>query len=241
MKQLDTYFVDGIGEVVVSRSARARRVSIRLKPFGGVKLVLPVGHSIDAGMRFVEKNREWIRKSQVKISQKENKLTIFDESTEFTTRSFTLKIVSSARKDVSLVYGNGQLLVTYPQVLSVEDDGVQEAIRFGIEEALRREAKAFLPGRLAWLARKHGFVFSGVAIKNLKSRWGSCSTAGNINLNLHLMRLPDHLIDYVLLHELCHTKEHNHGAGFWRLLDVACEGKAKQLDNEMRSHQTKIY
>ncbi len=241
MQNEQVVVVEGVGEVSVVRSPKARRISIRLKPFGGIRLVLPQRQTIDAGLVFLKKNSDWITKNLKKIEQKERRLTIFDESTVFKARSFVLKIESGARKDVALSYGNGRLLVTYPNILDVGNDGVQEAIRFGIEEALRREAKAFLPGRLAWLAREHGFVFSGVAIKNLKSRWGSCSSSGNINLNLHLMRLPDHLIDYVLLHELCHTVEHNHGEGFWRLLDAACGGKAKELDGEMRSHQTKIY
>ena len=233
--------VDGVGRVSVCYSQRARRISIRLKPFHGIRLIVPPGKSISEGLAFVEVHKAWIKENLQKIEQKEQKLTVFNENTVFKTRSFALKIEKGHRPDVSLVLKNGQLLVTYPHMLDVGHHGVQEAIRFGIEEALRREAKAFLPGRLAWLARQHGFRYSGVVVKNLKSRWGSCATSGNINLNLHLMRLPDHLIDYVLLHELCHTREHNHGAGFWQLLDVVCCGRAKAWDAEMKKYQTKIY
>ena len=85
-------------------------------------------------------------------------------------------------------------------------------------EALRKEAKKILPQRLEELAKKHGFKYNKVAIRNAKTRWGSCSYRNNINLNLHLARLDGDLIDYVILHELCHTVEKNHGAKFWALL-----------------------
>ena len=85
-------------------------------------------------------------------------------------------------------------------------------------ETLRKEAKKILPVRLEELARKHGFKYGKVAIRNAKTRWGSCSWRNNINLNLHLARLDNDLIDYVILHELCHTVEKNHSVRFWALL-----------------------
>ena len=85
--------------------------------------------------------------------------------------------------------------------------------------ALRKLAKAWLPARLEMLASRYGFSFGRVAIKNNRTNWGSCSARNNINLNLHLMRLPEHLRDYVILHELCHLRYHDHGENFHRLLE----------------------
>ena len=86
-------------------------------------------------------------------------------------------------------------------------------------EALRRQAKAELPPRLAGLAARYGFVYNKVTIKHNASNWGSCSSKGNINLNLNIVRLPKVLQDYILLHELCHLRHQDHGHAFHLLLE----------------------
>jgi predicted metal-dependent hydrolase len=103
-------------------------------------------------------------------------------------------------------------------------------------EPLRRQAKLFLPKELERLAKEHGFRYKGVKIQKSKTRWGSCSSKAIINLSLYLMNLPSHLIEYVLLHELCHTLQMNHGPAFWALMDEHTGGKAKALRSELKSH-----
>ena len=78
-------------------------------------------------------------------------------------------------------------------------------------EQMRRAAKKDLPARLAELASRYEFVYNRVAIKHNATNWGSCSTKANINLNLNLVRLPQVLQDYIMLHELCHLRHHDHG------------------------------
>lgn len=102
-------------------------------------------------------------------------------------------------------------------------------------EALRFEAKKILPDRVKELSQRHNLGYKKVFIKNLKSRWGSCSAENNINLNLHLMRLPEKLIDYVILHELAHTKEKNHGKNFWNLLS-SLVFDARELNRELKKY-----
>ena len=80
--------------------------------------------------------------------------------------------------------------------------------------SLRLKAKACLPGRLKDLAERYGFRYNRVTIKHNTSNWGSCSTKGNINLNLNLMRVPGPLQDYILLHELTHLRHADHGPAF---------------------------
>lgn len=88
----------------------------------------------------------------------------------------------------------------------------------------------------------NGFIQDGVmpynrvCIKNNLTNWGSCSAKRNINLNLQLMRLPEHLRDFVILHELCHLQHMDHGKEFHQLLDKLCEGKERQLQKELKQY-----
>lgn len=105
----------------------------------------------------------------------------------------------------------------------------QKALRDVLVEVLREEAKILLPQKLSYFAGQYGFKFRKVTIKHNSSNWGSCSRAGNINLNLNLIRLPEPLCDYVLLHELCHLKEPNHGPRFHALLERLCLSNIRHL------------
>ncbi len=96
-------------------------------------------------------------------------------------------------------------------------------------EALRLRAKGELPPRLSALAAKYGFTYHRVTIKHNSSNWGSCSTRGNINLNLNIVRLPLILQDYILLHELCHLRHPNHGEEFHALLEKLLQDHIGEL------------
>lgn len=101
-------------------------------------------------------------------------------------------------------------------------------------ERMREAARAALVPKLLSAAARYGFPFKGrVAIKNNVSNWGSCSSKGNINLNMRLILLPEHLQDYVILHELCHIRYPNHGPAFHALLDSLLGGRETTLSREL--------
>ena len=135
---------------------------------------------------------------------------------------------------------NNSITVAYVDKNEIVAEDMQEFIRHGITEAFRIEAKNYLPERTSFLSKKTGFKYNKVSVRNAKTRWGSCSGANNISLNIQLMRLPDYLIDYVILHELCHTVEKNHGKNFWFLLDKI-SGNAKGLDKELKEFSPSMY
>ena len=103
-------------------------------------------------------------------------------------------------------------------------------------QAVRRR----LVDRLNYLAVKYGFQYNRVFIKNQKTRWGSCSGKNNINLNLNLVRLPDELIDYTILHELVHTRIKNHGQQFWAQLDRLL-GDGRKLDRALNEYNLLLF
>ena len=96
---------------------------------------------------------------------------------------------------------------------------------------LRDEARSLLPVKLRFFAERYGFCYNGVTIKHNSSNWGSCSTLGNINLNLNLVRLPEPVCDYVLLHELAHLRHHDHGPEFHDLLERLCSDNLTRLSS----------
>ena len=104
----------------------------------------------------------------------------------------------------------------------------------------RKEARRRLVDRLNHLATKYGFQYNRVFIKNQKTRWGSCSGQNNINLNVNLVRLPQELIDYTILHELVHTRIKNHGPRFWDQLDRLL-GDARKLDRALNEYNLFLF
>lgn len=93
-------------------------------------------------------------------------------------------------------------------------------------DTLRKKARHYLPRRLMILAKKHGFEYKMGKLTHSSTRWGSCNSSGSINLNISLMRLPVELIDYVIIHELCHTRHMNHSKLFWEEVGK-CDPKYK--------------
>lgn len=120
-------------------------------------------------------------------------------------------------------------IIEVPAGFSAPNAASQKALRDVLVEVLREEAKILLPQKLLYFSDQYGFHFHKVTIKHNSSNWGSCSRAGNINLNLNLIRLPEPLCDYVLLHELCHLKEPNHGPRFHALLERLCLSNIRHL------------
>ncbi len=104
----------------------------------------------------------------------------------------------------------------------------------------KAKAKSMLTGRLKYLAEKHGFTYNKLFIRNQRSRWGSCSSKNNINLNIKLAKLPAELIDYVILHELVHTRKKDHGKTFWAEMDKLV-GDGKKMALGLKSYRIGIY
>lgn len=225
---------------MLEKSARARYMRISIRPEKGIRVSLPLRGSFDKAEAFVHEKRDWIKLHQEKIAQQENRQTLFSEETVFRTFAHELKVVAHPFPTIKATLRKEILEVKYPAFRPVSDPDIQQAIRHAIEETYRHEARVFLPRRVAFFAARFGLQFGKVTIKKASTRWGSCSHTNNINLNLHLMRLPERLRDYVILHELAHITEKNHGPRFWALLEKMCPG-SRQLDNEMKTYRIGLF
>jgi len=227
----------GIGLITYKRNLKARRLSISVKNSAMVKVTIPSTLSFRSAESFVLSKSKWI----VEKVEYFNKAKVnFSEATTFKTREHTLNFVPTNNNKILVKLEQGFINVLYPLGIEVSSKPVQEAAKKGIEFAYRYEAKKYLPNRVEQLAKQFGFKYGKIGIKKASTRWGSCSPKNNINLSLFLMKLPDNLIDYIILHELCHTVHKNHGPKFWSELDRLTQGNAKQLSKEVKKFRASI-
>jgi len=234
-----TYTIDDI-EILFVKSKKAKGVNITIRPFKGVRVAVPYYVTFKSAYRVVNNRMSWVYKNLNKIQAAENKQTVFDSNSKFKTREHSLRIIRNESVAIKHKITNNEILVLIPKNIDVQSELAQLEIRNAIETAWRKEAKATLPIRTAELAESYGFSFQKVTIKNTKTRWGSCSYKNNINLCLHLMRLPDYLVDYVILHELVHTKVKNHSQQFWAMLHEISP-MSRDHDKELKNYRIGIY
>lgn len=211
-----------------------------MKPLEPLRVTIPVLASFKRAEEFLREKEKWILKNLDKLKKLEEQRTVFDRDSEFSTHEHELKIVEYDEDTPKVSLRERKIFVQLPAGTDIQSEKIQEMIRWGVQAAWRKEAKKYLPARLGELSRKHHLPFNKVVIKNTRSRWGSCSGNNNINLSLHLMRLPDHLVDYILIHELVHTVHKNHSKKFWKHLEKI-EPEARALDRELKEYRIEIY
>lgn len=204
-----------IGDVVVCTRRNALRTTFRVSA-AEVKIVTSPW-LIDTVFPLAEERIQWILAAREQLQSKAETFVLTPDS-EVKTCFFTLHFApmeSSQRKTVFVVQrSTDEVKVFYRADLQFETTEVQQSLRRILKQLLKAEAERYLPNRLAQMAEKHGFKFSSSHINSATGRWGSCTSTKRINLSLYLMLLPAELIDFVLVHELCHTKEMNHGEKF---------------------------
>ena len=223
-----------LGTIEFVPSDRAKHIRVRILS-NGLRVTLPHRSSEAEAMKFIHSIREKLIKKQQQLSKEVEQSAIFiDENSRLQTLTFVVEASASQRANIYFALKSNVLRIEFPMGTNCANPEIQTQFWNGISYFLRKEAKRLLPNRTQQLADLHGFKFGTVKIQSSKSRWGSCSSSGAINLSLYLMLLPPHLIDYVLLHELCHTKEMNHGDNFWRWMDKVTDNKSKGLRAQLK-------
>lgn len=223
--------IPDVGPVTLYKRRGNRSLRLSITPGGEIRVSMPYWIPYAAGEHFASKKADWILAHQAKNASpqlahgqrigKAHRLVIGPDSN-------TQKITTRLRPN--------EIHIVHPAHVDADHPQVQKAARTASIRALRKEAETLLPQRLRILSEQTGLLFRNVGVKHLKSRWGSCSSAKDITLNLFLMQLPWHLIDYVLVHELTHTKVMRHGAPFWAELERHIP-IAKKLRKEINGYQ----
>lgn len=223
-----------LGIIEFVRSDRAKYIRVRILS-SGLRVSMPNRVTQDEAMKFIHSVRSKLIKKQSALEKGLIKSNILiNENTQLQTFTFSVDAKPSERKNIHFSLKNSVLNIEFPHGTDCSDRLIQEHFWNGISYFLRKEAKRILPDRTKQLAANYGFTYLEVKIQSSKTRWGSCSRAQSINLSLYLLLLPYHLIDYVILHELCHTKEMNHGVNFWIWMDRVTNNKSKEHRAELK-------
>lgn len=221
------FSLDGHLEVSVYKRKGARNMRLTVAAGNKIRVTIPYWIPYAAGLKFAESKKVWIYE-QIKPKQ------LLGEG-QMIGKSHKLSFVKGG-SGIKTRVSDAEIRITIPENVSPDNDEVQRLAETACNRALKSQAEKLLPPRLKHLADLHGFSYKSVSVKRMKSRWGSCDTHKNIILNIYLMQLPWEVIDYVLLHELTHTKMMKHGPEFWDLMERVLPG-TKHYRKAIRGHK----
>lgn len=221
-----------LGVVFIRRNPRARRYLLRVEN-GHVYATIPARGNERDLLSFIHEQQDRL----LLIMEKTPKRLLLNENAKLETLTFSLKIVRSSLGNIYSTLKDHFLYISCPLRTNFSEEQIQKDLWKIVENTLRYEAKRVLPLQLEALAEKHGFQYTSVKINNSRTHWGSCTARKSINLSLSVMLLPRHLVDYILLHELCHTVEMNHSERFWALMSKVTEGKVGSFRKEMKKYK----
>lgn len=220
------YEIDGIGKIRVQKRRGSKSMRLRISNDGVVTVGVPFWMPYKTALDYAKKQKDWI----IKHRPAKKILT----NNQLIGRHHTLKIKTNNTSSFRVLVGDDSIVVYVPIGYDDEShDHVQKAAVRGARKALKHQS-GVLSERLSFLADMHGYKFKSHDFKFMKSKWGSCNNEKHITLNYRLLDLPDHLVDYVLIHELVHLNHMNHGDNYWEELSSIIPNH-KQLRKEMRA------
>ncbi len=226
MKNIKEEIIDGY-KIKYKKHIFSKNIKITLSKDLTVLVTMPIFCSYKIARDFLYKNFEKIKNFKI------NKKTY---TPDLKTKFDTLKIIKS---DILKIQKKKEYIYFYyPKNEDFNSDKIQNKLKEAYKKALKTEAKNYLINRIDFLAKKYNFKYNKIALKNQKTRFGSCSIKNNINLNINLMLYDTEVIDYVLIHELVHTKIKNHSKNFWIEVEKYCP-KYKILRKKLK--ETPVY
>lgn len=205
---------DGFHYTII-RSSRRKSMALVIKQ-GEVIVRIPTKLALSTAQDFVDKKRHWIKQKLEQLPTKQVKAYTNGESFLFLGETYELKIHTSGPENTIKHDTHGITLYTKKKEMAAE------GIKRQLEKWYRQQANEILTSRFYLLAKMHQFSPKSLTIKTYKARWGSCYRSGDIQLNWKLIMAPIEIIDYVILHELCHLHQHNHSRAFWQLVADVC-------------------
>lgn len=223
-----------LGKIQIRTNNRAKRLVMRILP-ECILMTVPPGTTKGAITDCIDRHRIKLKKLREKCQSQH-----IDLNYSINNELFQLSLSTGQVSRFMVKSSWGKMEIICPPETNFDDEQLQSRLHDVIKKGLRENAQAQLPARLQKLADKWGITYEQVRISASRGQWGSCSTKKHINLSLNILLLPSHLIDYVLLHELAHIVEMNHGQNFWSLLNRMTDQQADRLREELKNYHTKF-
>ncbi len=212
------------------KSARAKYVRIKISPLGELSVVLPRGIAEKKAHRFLQQKAQWVAKTI-------NQIPILEKTTF--PKQLDLKLLNEVW-DIEYLYVQNDESIQLQEIsegqLRLKGNVKNwDAVKKTLNHWCKKKATPLFHSMLEKIAEEHGFHFNRLSVRSQKTRWGSCSHSKNINLNSKLLFMPKNIVEYVMIHELCHTLEMNHSSNFWKLVED-CDPEFKQNRNTLKQH-----
>ena len=194
------------------RSSR-KTVSVTIDEYGQVVVKTPLKVAKKIIDKIVEDNISWI---DIELTKRKDIIESY-----YYIKTGMILYYGNYVKIKSICSNDDKNRISYDKAegFLVESDGNEITIRSLVEGFYKTQAKAYLNNRTIYWANKIGVNYNKISIRKQKTRWGSCSSSGNLSYNLKIICAPIETIDYVVLHEVMHLRHMNHGDKFWRELE----------------------
>ena len=203
-------------------SRRARRLRFEVRPGNGLEVTTPPGVSVARIEAVMREKTQWITTMLVRYARPPLSVvgTPLQSGAILPFAGGHLRLMlettpSGKRKNTLMEEGELRLYLASP---------TPQALHDSLEIWYRRQGRRVFAERVAYWNTQFGFSYGRIAIRDQKSRWGSCSRQGNLNFNWRLLLAPLAVLDYIVIHELAHLKEGNHSPRFWALVAAKCPG-----------------
>lgn len=219
------------GMIFITTRRLVRNITMRVRE-DGLHVTTPPYRSVRPVLDAIEPFRGKLLSAREKVMPKP-----FEWDYRIETECFRLWLEPSPLRNFTVRSVDDGVKICCPADTDFSSPRVQTLMRNAVMRALRKRAAEYLPPLVALWASRFGLTFRTVRISKARARWGSCSSEKNISLSFYLMLIPARLMDYVILHELAHTKEMNHGSRFWELLNSMTDGQALALRKELRAYR----
>lgn len=198
----------------LKRTSRSRSIRIGINSQGEVVVSAPKFVSIKEIEHFIEKSSDWIIKTQAKTNTKTKTNT--ETSVLVFGKEYQKKKIYASDKPIGIFIQGRDIFCNTLEPFTEEKWGTKEIKQF--DRFLKNAAENYLLPRTHTLAKKMSITFNRITLREQKSRWGSCSSQGNLNFNWRLVHFSPEIIDYVIIHELAHRTHMNHSQEFWNLV-----------------------